>query len=233
VILFGPPGAGKGTQAKLLRDRLHLTHISTGDMLRRHIEVGDEIGRQSDSVIKSGKLVSDDVVNQLVRERIAEPGCRNGIILDGYPRTRNQARVLLELLKQQGLTPAVVHLSVDHERIVARLSGRLQCPVCGTLYSVITNPPKKPGTCDVESAALITREDDSEFAIRQRLETYEATTQPILSFFREVGVSVFDVDGADGTPEQIAERICGLVASSVFGRATAPVRETPVASVRS
>src|SRR5579884_1655970 len=135
VILFGSPGSGKGTQAKLLKSCLTGPHISTGDMLRTHIEAGDQIGRETKRLIKTGKLVSDEIVNQLVEERLQDPDCQGGIILDGYPRTLNQASVLLGLMGRFGFQPGVVHLIVDCDRIVARLSGRRQCPVCGTLYS--------------------------------------------------------------------------------------------------
>ena len=146
IILFGSPGSGKGTQAKLLRRYLKVPHISTGDMLRTHIEAGDDIGEQTRGLLKSGKLVSDDLVNQLVEDRIAEPDCRSGIILDGYPRTVNQAAVLLEMMQHHAFKPAVIHLMVDYEKIVARLTGRRQCPVCGTLYSVTTHPSKVCGS---------------------------------------------------------------------------------------
>lgn len=215
VILFGPPGSGKGTQAKLLlRSCLTGPHISTGDMLRRHIEAGDAIGRLSESLIRSGKLVPDELVNQLVEQRTAEPDCRGGMVLDGYPRTLNQAGVLLELLKRNGFQPAVVHLVVDYERIVARLSGRRQCLVCGTLYSLKTNPPKVPGICDRDGTTLVTREDDREEVIRERLSEYESRTRPLLDYFREAGVPMFAIEAASTSPEEIAGQICRSLASS-------------------
>lgn len=226
VILFGSPGSGKGTQAKLLlRNCLAGPHISTGDMLRRHIEAHDAIGLLSEALIKSGKLVPDELVNKLVEQRITAPDCRAGMILDGYPRTLNQAGVLLELLARNGFQPAVVHLVVDYEKIVARLSGRRQCPVCGTLYSLKTNPPKVPGICDLEGAKLVTREDDREEVIRERLNEYESQTRPLLDYFREVGVPVFAVEGAGASPEEIAERICRSLAASGLIQA-APVPES-------
>ncbi|MGH9652934.1 MAG: adenylate kinase family protein [Bryobacteraceae bacterium] len=215
VILFGSPGSGKGTQAKLLRrDCVSGPHISTGDMLRRHIEAGDAVGRRTEALIKSGKLVADDLVNQLVEQRIAKPDCRGGMILDGYPRTLNQARVLLPLLEKNGFRPAVVHLIVDYEKIVARLSGRRQCPVCGTLYSLKTNPPKIAGICDRDGAVLLTREDDREDVIRERLHEYESRTSPLLDYFGEAGVPVFAVAGAGAPPEVISGRICNSLASA-------------------
>ncbi len=208
VILFGSPGSGKGTQAKLLKNCLGAPHISTGDMLRSHIGQHDEIGLQAQGLIKAGKLVPDDVVNQLVERRLTEPDARHGVILDGYPRTLNQGHVLLELLSASEFRPVVVHLVVDYEHIVARLSGRRQCPVCGTLYSLTTNPPKVAGVCDLDGATLVTREDDREAVIRERLREYDRQTVPILNFFRQAGVPLIEIEAADAAPEQILQQIC-------------------------
>ncbi len=215
IVLFGSPGSGKGTQAKLLRQQcVPGPHISTGDMLRQHIEAGDAIGEESGQLIHSGKLVPDELVNELVKERIAAPDCCSGILLDGYPRTINQAKMLMELLAARGFTPAVIHLMVDYEKIVARLSGRRQCPVCGTLYSLKTNPPKVPGICDLDGTPLVTREDDRESVIRQRLSDYDSLTRPLLDYFRQVRVPVFEIEGAGAAPEDISQRICSSLASS-------------------
>lgn len=177
-------------------------------MLRKHIELGDEIGIESQRLIKAGKLVPDEIVNRIVEVRLAEPDCGDGIILDGYPRTLNQAEVLLELLATYGFRPAVLHLVVDRERIVRRLSGRRICPVCGTLYSLKTHPPKVAGICDLDGTPLVTREDDHESVIRERLAQYEAQTRPLLDFFRQQRVPVIEVGGASATPESISTRIC-------------------------
>ncbi len=214
VILFGSPGSGKGTQAKLLRKCLKGPHISTGDMLRTHIASKDEIGRTAEQLIKAGKLVPDDLVNQLVEQRLQAPDARAGMILDGYPRTLKQARVLLDLLSASGFRPVVIHLVVDHEKIVARLSGRRQCPVCGTLYSLTTNPPRVPGVCDLDGAALVTREDDQESVIRERLHEYDSQTVPILNFFRKANVPMLEIGGGDATPDQIMQRVCNSLAKT-------------------
>src|SRR5205085_6617330 len=132
---------------------------------------------------------------------------RSGIILDGYPRTVNQAGVLLGLTQQHGFRPFVIHLVVDYDKIVARLSGRRQCPVCGTLYSLSTNPPRVAGICDLEGTTLVTREDDRESVIRERLNQYDMQTRPLLSYFRQVGVSVFEING-EATTAQIMRQIC-------------------------
>jgi adenylate kinase len=212
IILFGSPGSGKGTQAKLLRQTVG-PHISTGDMLRAHISAGDDLGRKAETLIKAGKLVPDEMVNQLVEERILKPDCKDGLILDGYPRTVKQAEVLLKIMKRDGFWPAVVHLMVDYEKIVARLSGRRQCPVCGTIYSLTSNPPKVAGKCDLDGNALVTREDDKESVIRERLREYDSQTLPILSFFKGAGVSLFEINGGEDSPQRILERIREALAS--------------------
>lgn len=230
IILFGSPGSGKGTQAKLLAQCISAPHVSTGDMLRTHIEAGDEIGNESERLLKAGKLVPDEWVNNLVEERLAQSDCRPGVILDGYPRTLNQAHVLMDLLGPRGFRPAVVYLMVDYEKIVRRLSGRRQCPVCGTLYSLKTNPPKVPGICDLDGADLVTREDDRESVIRQRLSEYESLTRPLLEYFRKAGVSILEMSGAGATPEQISAWICGALKSSGVIAGEAAV-EAPQATV--
>jgi adenylate kinase len=206
IILFGSPGSGKGTQAKLLHQSMG-PHVSTGDMLRAHIQAGDDLGRKAQTLIKAGRLVPDELVNELVENRIAQPDCKAGVILDGYPRTVKQAEVLLGMMQKDGFRPAVVHLVVDYDKIVARLSGRRQCPVCGTLYSQTTNPPKVAGKCDLDGAVLLTREDDRESVIRERLREYDSQTLPILNFFQTAGVSLFEINGGEQTPQRILERI--------------------------
>jgi adenylate kinase len=220
IILFGAPGSGKGTQAKLLNSRFAWPHISTGDMLRAHIAAQDTIGTAVEALMRSGRLVPDELVDGMVAQRVMEPDCEIGAILDGFPRTVPQARFLANLLQRFGFRPAVVHLVVDHGRLVARLTGRRQCPVCGTLYSNKTHPPKVPGICDLDGAALITREDDREEVIRERLHEYDERTEPVLEFFREAGLPVIETQGASKMPEQIMQSICesllsaGLIAAN-------------------
>jgi adenylate kinase len=226
VILFGPPGSGKGTQAKLLREYIRAPHISTGDMLRTHITAGDEIGRAAEELIKEGKLVPDDLVNELVRQRLARPDHDSGIIFDGYPRTVHQAEFLLDIAKQYGFHSGVVHLVVDHDMIVARLSHRLQCPVCGTVYNLTTNLPKVPGICDRDGAPLVTREDDRESVVRERLHEYDVQTRPILNYFREAGIPMFEIDGAAAPPKEILRRVCDFLVSSGLIPAAAPAATT-------
>jgi len=220
IILFGSPGSGKGTQARLLQGCLRGPHISTGDMLRSHIQAGDAIGHQTELLIKSGRLVADEMVNELVQQRLQDADCQFGIILDGYPRTTNQAEVLLTFMGSLGYRPAVVHLMVDYDKIVARLSGRRQCPVCGTLYSMKTNPPKVAGICDLDGAKLMTREDDRESVIRERLNQYELQTRPLLEFFRQAGVPMLEINAAEASPDQISQEICRSLNSAGLMLAT-------------
>jgi len=211
LILFGPPGSGKGTQARLLQSCMGVPHISTGDMLRHHIELSDELGLRVKSIMAAGRLVPDDLVNELVALRISEPDAARGFILDGYPRTVQQAEVMGKLLEELRITPVVVHLKVDYNRIISRLSGRRVCPVCGTLYSLGSNPPKIEGICDKDGARLLTREDDSEPVVRRRLEEYDVQTKPLVDCFQRRGVAYHEVDGSGAAPQEIAKRICELM----------------------
>jgi adenylate kinase len=211
VILFGPPGSGKGTQAKLIKQCMSVPHISTGDMLREHIDRGDSIGQRVRSLMQAGMLVSDELVNELVAERIGYPDAAKGFILDGYPRTLKQAQEMAKLLSERNIHPVVIHLLVDYNEVVARLAGRRVCPACGTLYSLTSNPPKVSGICDKDGTRLVTREDDSEPVIRQRLEEYDHLTRPLLEFFERSGVPSFSVKAGKEAPQAIANRICGLI----------------------
>lgn len=211
LILFGPPGSGKGTQAKLLRESLQVPHISTGDMLRERIAMGDPLGRQVQGLMQAGRLVPDEVANRLVDERIARPDCSAGFILDGYPRTIPQAMVLGGRLAECGFETVVIHLKVDYTVIIKRIAGRRQCPVCGTLYSLTSNPPKIENVCDHDGAALVIREDDQEDVIRERLEAYDRQTRPLLEYFAGAGHPLKEVDAGLEGPDAILARISGLL----------------------
>ena len=207
VVLFGPPGSGKGTQSKFLVARFGIPQISTGDMLREHIQRGDAIGMAIQARMKAGSLVPDELVNVLVRERLAEPDCANGFILDGYPSTRQQAEVLIRLLRELGRDEVVIHLVVDYNIIIARISGRRVCPKCGTLYNSSSRPPRVPGICDLDGEPLVIREDDREPVVRERLEAYENQTRPLIDFFRGEGHRLIEVDASHGTPEMVFGKI--------------------------
>jgi len=208
LVLFGSPGSGKGTQGRLLMTSLGIPQISTGDMLREHIRKSDGVGQQVQATMLTGALVSDEVVNRLVAERIALPDCERGFILDGYPRTRAQAESLSRMLKGRGVDQVVIHLIVDYNIIINRLSGRRHCPVCGTLYNDTSKPPKADNVCDLDCAPLVVREDDRESVIRERLAAYERQTRPLIEYFRETGGRLYEIEAGHEAPNALFERIC-------------------------
>jgi adenylate kinase len=207
LILFGPPGSGKGTQAKFLRQYLGIAHISTGDMLRERIAAGDSLGKQAASIMQAGGLVPDEMVNRMVADRMEQPDCEKGFILDGFPRTVEQARVLAGQLAERGIAPLVVFLKVDYNVIISRLSGRRQCPTCGALYSVTSNAPTVSEVCDYDGSKLVIRDDDRPEVVRERLRAYERQTEPVLEFLKGAGYAFYEVEGADASPQAIARRI--------------------------
>lgn len=202
LILLGPPGAGKGTQAKKLVDSLEVPHISTGDMLRDARRRGTELGEKAAEYMDAGDLVPDEVVIGIVEERLQLADAREGFLLDGFPRTREQAEALDGMDVE---VDAVLSLEVSDEEVVRRLSGRLNCPECGAAFHEEFDPPENDETCDHCGADLVTREDDSPEVIRERLESYHAKTSPLKSFYAEKGLLV-GVEG-EGTPDEVADRI--------------------------
>lgn len=219
LVLFGPPGSGKGTQAKMLTAETGFPHISTGDMLRERVKSEDALGRLIQAILRNGQLVTDELVNQMVEERISQPDAETGFILDGFPRTPPQAENMLGLLDGLGYGHLVVHLKVDYNKLVARLTARRQCPQCGTLYNLLSKQPLVAERCDIEGGRLVIREDDSEPVIRKRLFAYEEQTRPLIEFFRQDG-SLREVEASDASPQDIADEIRGLVARyKEFGRA--------------
>jgi adenylate kinase len=217
VVLFGSPGSGKGTQAKLLNNCLKLPHISTGDMLRERIRAGNPPGPKVQAVMQSGALVRDELMNRLVEDRLAEPDARAGFILDGYPRTRAQAEHLCRWLDERSIREVVIHLVVDYNVIVARLTGRRQCPRCGTLYNIVSNPPRVPGVCDLDGQKLMIRDDDRESVIRERLAAYETQSRPLIEFFREKGRRLYEIDASGQTPETLLFQVCRTINSPEAG----------------
>jgi adenylate kinase len=207
AILFGSPGSGKGTQSRLLVEWLSIPQISTGDMLREHIRSGDAIGRAIAARMKAGSLVSDELVNQLVFERIHQPDCRRGFILDGYPRTTAQAEQMTRLLAGFGAEQVVIHLVVDYNIIISRMLGRRVCPLCGTLYNAVSHPPKIEGKCDLDGSALVVRDDDREDVVRERLEQYDRQTRPLIDFFRSSGERVYEIDASGNNPAAVFRQI--------------------------
>jgi adenylate kinase len=208
IVLFGSPGSGKGTQAKLLTDCLKVPHISTGDMLRNRIRTGSDWGTAAVATMQSGALVSDDVVNLMVQERLSRPDAANGFVLDGYPRTLAQAEHLCGWLDGLGIREVVIHLAVDYNIIIARLTGRRECPRCGTLYNVAFHPSKVDELCDLDGEKLAVRDDDREPVIRKRLEAYEQQTRPVLEYYQAAGRQVVEVDASNDPPPRVFQKIC-------------------------
>jgi len=198
----------------LLNQCLGIPHVSTGDMLRDRIRAGAKCGDKFAATMHAGALVADDVINGMVAERLSEPDAANGFILDGYPRTLDQAAYLSCWLAGRGIREVVIHLAVDYNIIIARLTGRRQCPRCGTLYNVASHPPKVAGLCDLDGETLVIRDDDREDVIRERLEAYERQTRPVLEFFERSGHRVVRIEADDEPPETVSARIRSLVESA-------------------
>ena len=171
--------------------------------MREHIGKGDAIGKATEERMRAGSLVSDELVNQLVFERIGEPDCERGFILDGYPRTTAQAEEMMRLLTAVGAGEVVIHLVVDYNIIISRISGRRVCPKCGTLYNAVSRPPKIEGVCDLDGTALVIRDDDREEVVRERLIQYERQTQPLIEFFRAKSERLIEVDASREKPEAV------------------------------
>ena len=192
VILLGAPGAGKGTQAKKLVELYGVPQISTGDILSEHVAAGTALGKQAKEIMDRGELVSDKIVCMMVENRLAQPDCDRGFILDGFPRTLEQAKWLDGVLagktyEGRALAPVVVDFEVSYNLLFKRLTGRRTCPTCGRIYNVYFQPPRVPETCDIDGSKLVTRKDDSEEAISVRLKSYEEQTRPLVEYYRQQG----------------------------------------------
>lgn len=195
LILFGPPGAGKGTQAQFIVEALGIPQISTGDMLRAAVKAGTELGLKAQSIMSQGGLVPDAIVLGIVKERLLGEDCLKGFVLDGFPRTIEQAKALNIILAESGRAiDFVVSLDVPNDVIVKRLSGRWSCTVCGKGYHLEYNPPVIQDLCDICSAKLSQRSDDVESTVRQRLEVYKEQTSPLKDYYNKLGL-LYDLDG--------------------------------------
>lgn len=201
VIFIGPPGAGKGTQAKEVARLYGVPHLSTGDMFREHVGRGTPLGQQARPLMERGELVPDSIVLGMVEERIARPDCAHGFVFDGFPRTEAQAERLAEVLAARGFRrPVVVHFAVDNGMLLRRLTGRRMCKLGGEIYNIHDRPPKVPGRCDNDGGELVQRQDDREEVIAPRLGAYEKQTAPLVAYYRSQGV-LEDVDGAASVDE--------------------------------
>ena len=226
LVLLGPPGAGKGTQAKLLEDSRSLVKLSTGDMLRAAVQAGTALGRKAGAIMESGELVPDDLVIKLIAERMAEGGAGEGYILDGFPRTIAQAEALDLLLKERDKTlDSVIVMEVDDDALVERIAGRFACGYCGEGYHDLYKVPKVEGVCDrCGSAGFVRRKDDNEEVVRARLQAYHAQTEPLIDYYRGQG-KVGTVDGmADisTVAKEIDQALGGKGLKGVKNRAKTP-----------
>jgi len=202
LILLGPPGAGKGTQAKRLFADYQIPQISTGDILREAVRRGTPLGKQAKPIMDQGKLIPDDLMVGVVEERLQQPDCASGFVLDGFPRTIAQAEALESVLGKLGKRlDKVISLEVPEEKLIERISGRRNCPNDGTVYQVYQNPPKRAGFCDKCGGGLVQREDDKEQAVKERLKIYSAETAPLKSYYSKRGL-LASVSGV-GTPAGI------------------------------
>jgi adenylate kinase len=212
VIFLGPPGSGKGTQAKELARKYGIPHLSTGDMLREHVEQGSPLGRKAKPLMEHGELVPDSLVLRMVAERIERPDCFHGFVFDGFPRTVTQAKYLGELLKQHGLKqPFVIHMVIGTSVLMKRMTGRRVCKVCGEIYNIYERPPKVEGICDCDGGELMQRPDDREEVVGPRLHAYEKQTAPLVMYYRRLGY-LHDID-ARKSVEEVKQEILQSVES--------------------
>ncbi len=217
IVLLGPPGSGKGTQASALEANERIPHIASGDLLRANVRDDTELGRRARPYMDGGELVPDDLILDMMAERLSQPDAQEGYVLDGFPRTVAQAEALTQRLEELGAQlDAVIYLEVPETELLRRLSGRRTCPNCHAVYHVDTLPPQQEGTCDKCGTALVQRDDEKPEVIRKRLEVYAAQTEPLLDHYREQGL-LREIDGTIGI-ENVLREIASVVAA---GRASA------------
>ena len=195
IIMLGAPGAGKGTQAKKIADKYQIPHISTGDIFRANIKEGTELGKKAKSYMDQGQLVPDELTLELIMDRFQNPDCKNGYVLDGFPRTIPQAEALTEALAKKGETiDYAINVEVPDENIINRMSGRRACLGCGATYHITFNPPVKEGICDTCGQELVLRDDDKPETVKKRLDVYHQQTQPLIDYYKNAEV-LAEVDG--------------------------------------
>ena len=211
IVLIGPPGAGKGTQASKLQAALQLPHVASGDLFRENLKNETELGLKAKAYMERGELVPDDITIAMVMDRLSQPDCARGAVLDGFPRTIAQAEALDEALAARGQKIRVVpYIAVPDEVLIERLSGRWLCPVCGKLYHTRFNPPRQPGVCDEDGSHLYQRDDDKPETVRNRLKVYWQQTSPLIDYYRRREVLV-EING-DQPIEQVAAELQAAVA---------------------
>lgn len=214
IILLGPPGAGKGTQAKSISNKYSIPHISTGDIFRKNISEKTPLGIEAKSYIDKGHLVPDKLTIDIVQDRLEQEDCKSGFLLDGYPRTVNQAEALKNFLQEKGekLDTALL-IKVPKEYIIDRMTGRRVCLSCGASYHVKFNPTKVEGKCDICGSVVIQRDDDCEETVNERLEIYDAQTQPLIDYYKEQGL-LSEVDGTQAIND-VFKNICGILGAII------------------
>jgi adenylate kinase len=213
VIFLGPPGAGKGTQAKELARVYRVPHLSTGDMFREHVSQGTPLGREVQPIMARGELVPDSLVLKMVRERIERLDCAHGFVFDGFPRTVAQAQYLSVLLRQNGYRPPlVIHFALDPTMVLRRITGRRMCKVGGEIYNIYERPTKVEGHCDNDGGELEQRPDDREEIVGPRLAAYEKQTEPLVAYYRRLG-RLHDVD-ASKSVDEVKQRVLEIVRSA-------------------
>jgi adenylate kinase len=214
IVFLGAPGAGKGTQAAVVAQRLNLVHIASGDLFRQAIEAGTELGMQAKSYMEKGALVPDKITIKTVLERLSAPDCKSGVILDGFPRNLEQAKALDEALKEQAKAiDKVIYIKVSEEELLKRLSGRWICRNCQTPYHSINSPPKVWGKCDRCGGELYQRPDDTAETVKKRLKVYFAQTAPLIDYYSQTG-KLLEVDG-EGDVDIISGRIVAILREGV------------------
>jgi adenylate kinase len=206
IVLMGAPGAGKGTQARLLQERLHLPQISTGDIFRALKTAQTSLAQEVRDIMERGRLVPDELTIRLVRERTAQDDCRDGYILDGFPRTPAQAESLKQLAAEQGHSIVAILIDVPFDILEKRMTGRRNCPVCGEIYNIYFKPPRNDNVCDLHpEAELVHRADDNAETVKERLATYDEQTRPLIDYYKRAGL-LRTVDGT-GAPEEIYQKL--------------------------
>lgn len=205
LIIMGPPGAGKGTQADFIKAAYPVVHISTGDMFREAVGQGTKMGLKAKSFMDKGQLVPDEVTIGIVEERLSQPDCQKGFLLDGFPRTIAQAKALDQVMAgQKRKIEAAINISVPDEILVKRVTGRVSCSTCKTVYHIIFSPPAKAGICDKCGGGLVQRSDDQEETARHRLEVYQEQTRPLLDYYERLGV-LYEINGDRDSKEVFAD----------------------------
>lgn len=217
ILLMGPPGAGKGTQAEKLVADFPIPHISTGDMFRAAVKNGTELGKEAKKYMDAGGLVPDEVTIGIVRERLSQPDCVKGFILDGFPRTKEQAAALDDILKDLKIElDAAVNIAVPDADLVSRVTGRRICKACGATFHVTFNPPKKENVCDKCGGSLYQRDDDKETTVKKRLEAYHSQTAPLIAYYKAAGVYK-EIDGTQPIDKVYADVVKAVRVSKEAG----------------